>query len=300
MVGSQLRLSASRRSYRSEVIAVLIAIAVAVTAVPLLGLAINYIWSDSKVESSPRPSSLTSPQGVEVVTQVEVRDNVVFLPLPRVRKEVLSVEEALAYRRSIRSYRDEPITIEHLSQLLWAAYGINEPRRGFKTTPSAGATYPLVIYAVIGSNGVSLGNGSFLKPGSYRYDPYSHSIQLVKEGDLRENLARAALNQEWVRDAPVNIVICAVFERTTGVYGERGYRYVHIEVGHVGQNIYLEATALGLGTVAVGAFYDDAVQRVIGAKVNEHPLYIMPVGVPLEPYRVSEQEIWRFIEAHRG
>ncbi len=285
---------------RSGAIAILIAIAVAVVAVPLVGLAINYFRTRSEVESGTRPSSITSPQGVEAVSRVEIRGNVVYLPLPRIRREVLSVEEALAYRRSIRSYRDEPITIEQLSQLLWATYGINEPRRGFKTTPSAGATYPLVIYVVIGSNGVSLGNGSFLKPGSYRYDPYSHSLHLVKEGDLRDDLARAALDQEWVRDAPIDIVICAIFERTTRVYGERGYRYVYMEVGHAGQNIYLEATALGLGTVAVGAFYDDAVRLVIGAKPNEHPLYIMPVGVPMKPYRVSEQEIWKFIEEHRG
>ncbi len=286
-----------RRGLKPEAIVILIAIAVAALAIPLVGLAINYFRTGSEVESSASP--ITSPQGVEAVSRVEIRDNVVYLPLPRIRREVLSVEEALAYRRSIRSYRDEPITIEQLSQLLWAVYGINEPRRGFKTTPSAGATYPLVIYVVVGSNGVSLGNGSFLKPGSYRYDPYSHSLHLVKEGDLRDDLARAALDQEWVREAPINIVICAIFERTTRVYGERGYRYVYIEVGHAGQNIYLEATALGLGTVAVGAFYDDAVRLVIGAKPNEHPLYIMPVGVPTKPYRVSEQEIWEFIEEHR-
>ncbi len=290
-----------RRSSRTEaIVVILVAIAVAILAIPLVGFAINYFWTRCEVESSTSPSPITSSQGVEAVSRVEIRDNVVYLPLPRIRREVLSVEEALAYRRSLRSYRDEPITIDQLSQLLWAAYGINEPRREFKTTPSAGATYPLVVYVVIGGNCVSLSNGSFLKPGSYRYDPFSHSLRLVKEGDLRDDLARAALNQEWVREAPIDIVICAIFERTTRVYGERGYRYVYMEVGHAGQNIYLEATALGLGTVAVGAFYDDAVRLVVGAKPNEHPLYIMPVGVPVKPYRVSEQEIWKFIEEHRS
>ncbi len=228
-----------------------------------------------------------------------IRGNIVLLPLPKIRKEVLSVEEALAYRRSIRSYEDKPLTLEQLSQLLWAAYGITETRYGFKTCPSAGATYPLEIYVVVGERGVVLPNGSFLEPGSYKYDPHSHTLKLVKRGDLRYELYRAALNQEWVLRAPVSIVICAVYERTTSVYGERGYRYVYMEVGHAGQNIYLEATALGLGTVAVGAFYDDKVQKVIGAQPDEHPLYIMPVGVPKKTYRISEQEIARYIEDHR-
>jgi len=228
-----------------------------------------------------------------------VEGSYILLPLPKIRSDVLSVEQALAYRRSIRSYEDKPITIEQLSQLLWATYGITQTRWGFKTTPSAGATYPLEIYVVIAPNGVVLENGSLLTPGSYKYDPYTHSLKLVKKGDLRYDLYRAALNQEWVLKAPINIVICAVYERTTRIYGERGYRYVHMEVGHAGQNIYLEATALGLGTVAVGAFYDDKVHDVIGAKPDEHPLYIMPVGIPKQPYRVTEEEIHRFIEENR-
>ncbi|RLG82604.1 MAG: nitroreductase, partial [Thermoprotei archaeon] len=134
-------------------------------------------------------------------------------------------------------------------------------------------------YVVVGDRGVSTGNG-FLEAGVYRYDVRRHALVLVKRGDVRDALARAALDQEWVRNAPVDIVICAVYERTTRIYGERGYRYVYIEVGHAGQNIYLMATALRLGTVAVGAFYDERVAEIIGARRGEHPLYIMPVGVP--------------------
>ncbi len=219
--------------------------------------------------------------------------SIIYLPLP-VFKGNMSLEEAILHRRSIREYRKEPLTLHQLSQLLWAAQGITEVRWGFRASPSAGATYPLEIYVVVGNNGVK-----GLAPGVYRYQPHSHSLVLVKKGDFREELYSACLNQEWVRDAPVVLVIVADYERTTRVYGERGIRYVHMEVGHVGQNIYLEATALGLGTVAVGAFYDDEVRVIIGAPENHHPLYVMPVGVPVKPYEVTPQEIYNYIEMNR-
>jgi len=235
--------------------------------------------------------------GVESMTRIV--GDVVYLPYPR-RVSNMTVEEAMLLRRSIREYTDDPVKIEDLSMILWAAYGISETRWGLKTTPSAGATYPLEIYIVIGERGVAAGDG-YLKPGVYKYDPFTHSMRLVAEGDFRKELARAALGQEWVEEAPVNIVICAVFERTTRVYGERGrVRYVPMEVGHAGQNIYLMATALGYGTVAVGAFYDDEVARVIRARQNEVPMYIMPVGVPQRPYRATFDDIRSFIESRRG
>lgn len=229
----------------------------------------------------------------EEYERVETTDNIVFLPLPRIKGN-MSLEEAIAYRRSIREYRDEPLTLFQLSQILWAAQGLTEPRWKFRASPSAGATYPLEIYVVVGENGVE-----GLKPGVYHYDPLTHTLRLVKEGDVREELYEACLRQPWVKNAPVSIVVTADYERTTRVYGERGVRYVHIEVGHVGQNIYLEATALGLGTVAVGAFYDEDVREVIGAPPNHHPLYVMPVGVPVKPYRITEEELWSAINANR-
>jgi len=236
----------------------------------------------------------------EVGGEVVASGEKIYLPLPRIRRDVLSVEEALAYRRSIREYRDEPLTIEQLSQLLWAAYGISETKYGFKTTPSAGATYPLEIYAVVKTRGVKINATHYLEPGSYKYVADQHMLILVKRGDLSEELMRAALGQKWVGDAPVNIVIAAVFERTTRVYGDRGVRYVYMEVGHAGQNIYLEATALGLGCVVIGAFYDDEVSRVVGLESGEKPLYIIPVGVPVKAYRVSEKEIHEYILSRRG
>ncbi|MEM4430658.1 MAG: SagB/ThcOx family dehydrogenase, partial [Thermofilaceae archaeon] len=167
-----------------------------------------------------------------------------------------------------------------------------------RTAPSAGATYPLEVYVVIGEKGVRSGSG-YLEAGVYRYNPFRHSLTLVRRGDARRELWEASWRQDWVRDAPVSIVICAVYERTTSRYGERGVRYVILEAGHVGQNIYLMATALNLGTVAIGAFDDAAVARAISARAGEAPLYVYPVGVPRELYRGSFDEVRRLIEGMR-
>ncbi|MCX8185253.1 MAG: SagB/ThcOx family dehydrogenase [Sulfolobales archaeon] len=225
----------------------------------------------------------------------------VLLPLPsKITK--LTVEEAILLRKSIREWRREPITIVQLSMLLWASQGLVEDA-GFgwyrRSAPSAGATYPLEVYVVVGNRSVKV-DGEFLKAGVYKYDYMRHSIKLVKEGDVRVDLWRASLRQDWVRDAPVTIVLCAVYERTTGRYGERGIRYVHMELGHVGQNIYLVATALDLGTVAIGAFYDEEVAKIISSARNERPLYLFPVGVPEEPHKTTFEELGKLYERLRG
>ena len=141
--------------------------------------------------------------------------------------------------------------------------------------PSAGATYPLEIFVVCGRNGVEE-----IDAGIYHYDIDSHSLTLHYEGDIRLALAGAALGEEGIYEAPVDIVICAIFERTTLDYGGRGERYVHMEVGHAGQDIYLQATALGLATFAIGAFNDEQVREVLRLDKQYKPLYIMPVGKP--------------------
>jgi len=222
-----------------------------------------------------------------------------MLPLPKFSSNVM-LEKAIACRRSIREYFDTPITFDALSMLLWAAQGITEFNYGFRTCPSAGGTYPLEVYVIAGKNCVLLNEGKFLPEGSYRYNCKDHSISLVKAGDLRDSLAKASLNQEWVRRARVNIIIFSVYERTNRVYGDRGYRYVHMECGHVGQNIYLMASALRLGTVAIGAFYDDEVRNVVGAGQDEQPLYVMPVGVPKNYYEIGEEDLSRYYLRVRG
>lgn len=175
-------------------------------------------------------------------------------------------------RRSIRRYVDEPLTVEQLSKLLWATYGVVDNKR--RAVPSAGATYPIEVYVFVKS---VVG----LEPGIYRYEAQGHKLVLVKPGDYSKELAKACLNQKWVREAPINIVLVARYERTTEWYGERGFRYVFMEAGHSGQNIYLAATEMGLGTVAVGAFHDDNVKDLIGLGDDYMALYVFPVGKPL-------------------
>lgn len=196
----------------------------------------------------------------------------VYLPPPS-QKGNVSVEEAIARRRSIRQFTAEPISLIQLSQLLWAAQGLTGTAG--RAVPSAGATYPLEVFVVCGANGIEA-----VRAGIYRYHADDCSLALHHAGDVRSDLARASLNQEYIYRAPVDIVICALYRRTAAVYGSRGERYVHIEVGHAGQNIYLQATALGLGTVATGAFDDEQVREVLRLDKQVTPLYIMPVGKP--------------------
>jgi SagB-type dehydrogenase family enzyme len=189
----------------------------------------------------------------------------------------MSVEEAIFRRRSKREYLDKPLDGLHLSQLLWASQGITEQRWGLRAAPSAGGTYPLEIYAVVGEGCVG-GLGA----GIYKYDPKEHSVVLVASGDHRIQLSSAALGQQWVAKAPVSIIVTAVYERTTRIYGRRGVRYVDMEAGHVGQNVYLIATAMGLGAVVVGAFDDEQVSNVLKLPKDQVPLYVIPVGYPKE------------------
>jgi SagB-type dehydrogenase family enzyme len=194
------------------------------------------------------------------------------LPAPNA-KGATSLEETLLKRRSVRAYSQEPLTIEEVSQLLWAAQGITEGTQGLRTAPSAGALYPLEIYVIAGSI-------SGLAKGIYKYRPQEHGLVKVADSDARRELSRAALEQESVRDAPAVLVFSAVIERTAIKYRTRAARYVYMEAGHAAQNVFLQAAALNLGTVTVGAFYDEDVKKVIGMDARESALYIMPVGRP--------------------
>ena len=191
---------------------------------------------------------------------------VIKLPAPATDSS-FSVERAINERMSIRSYKDTSLTLKEISQLLWASQGI--VASGRRASPSAGATYPLEIFLVAGKV-------EGLKPGLYKYINKEHSLELIKEGDLRTALSAAALGQDTLLKAPATLVVAAVFERTRARYGAKAERYVHMEAGHVGENIMLQATALGLGTVPVGAFVDSEVKKLLGIK--EEPLYLFPVG----------------------
>ena len=187
------------------------------------------------------------------------------LPKPK-EKGSTSIEETLNKRRSVRDYKRGSLSLEQISQLLWAASGKNLFRR---TAPSAGATYPLEIYLVVGE-------AEGLEPGLYHYSFSRHSLEGIKEEDIRDRLSEAALGQRMIERAPIDIIVAADYGRTTSSYGQRGFRYVHMEVGHVGQNISLQAVALSLGTVMIGAFEDKQVKEILG--IREEPLYIIPVG----------------------
>lgn len=196
-----------------------------------------------------------------------------LINLPKVRHDGgITVEQALAKRRSVRHYRDAPLSLSEISQLLWSAQGITNSR-GFRTAPSAGALYPLEIYLVAG-------NVSTLSPGIYKYLALEHTLAKISPGDERTELSHAALNQSSVRNAPVVLVFCCIYERTTIKYGKRGIKYVHMEAGHAAQNVFLQAASLGLGAVVIGAFSDRKVKTVLNIKEDEAPLYIMPVGKP--------------------
>lgn len=193
----------------------------------------------------------------------------VELPAPRPEGGV-SVEGALAGRRSVRSYSGEPLSLAEAAQLLWAAQGITGPD-GKRAAPSAGALYPLEIYLAAGAV-------EGLAAGVYRYRPAHHDLVPVEPGDHRAELAAAAGGQRWVRSAAAVLVVAAVYERTAVKYGRRASRYVHMEVGAAAENVYLQAGALGLGTVAVGAFDDGAVARALGLPPEQEPLLLLPVG----------------------
>jgi len=185
----------------------------------------------------------------------------------------ISLERAIKNRRTCRAFRSTPLSQRELSQLLWAAYGITE-ERGFKrAAPSGGAVYPMDLYAVAGTGGVK-----DLEAGIYHYDPNEHTISRTLEGDIRVDLARASLSQMWMATAPVNLVITAEYGRIRVTYRERGDRYALMEAGHIGQNIFLQAEAMGLGTGIVGAFHDTNVSKVLKIPNEHEPLLIMPVG----------------------
>jgi len=179
----------------------------------------------------------------------------------------VTLEETLQLRRSVRQFQDTPLTDAQIGQLLWAAQGITHPS-GLRTAPSAGALYPLEFYAAT-------------QDGLFHYRPHSHSLERVLEDDPRPALHQAALRQNAVLEAPLVIVISAVFERTAQKYGDaRTPQYVYLEAGHAAQNILLQAVALELGAVPIGAFYEDQIIQALSLPADQVPLYLIPVGQP--------------------
>nr|MBC7243936.1 SagB/ThcOx family dehydrogenase [Chloroflexota bacterium] len=191
----------------------------------------------------------------------------ISLPPPRT-KGPLSLEEALLRRRSVRMYRHSPLNWQDIAQLFWAAQGVTRSWGG-RTAPSAGALYPLELYAAKAD-------------GVYHYLPHGHSVEVTIQEDIRRALWAAGLYQEALAQASVIFIITAVYRRTQIKYGDRAERYVELEAGHAAQNLLLQAVALDLGAVVIGAFYDEAVASALHLPAAEKPLYLIPVGVPAE------------------
>lgn len=197
------------------------------------------------------------------------------IKLPEPTFKGLPLEDAIKLRRSVRDYSNEPMTIEELSQLLHAASGVTAPEERpipLRAAPSAGALYPIEIYIVVN-------NVKDLEKGLYHYNVLEHSLEFLKKGDFRGKITNCALHQEMAGEAGVTFVLTGIFRRSTWKYDERGYRYTYIEAGHISQNIYLQSTSLGLGSVAIGAFYDDSLNDFLGIDGKmEAAIYMHAVG----------------------
>lgn len=196
-----------------------------------------------------------------------------IIALPDVRGlRGLSLEEAIERRRSRRAFSGAPLDLTELARLLFAAQGITQVEGGLRAAPSAGALYPVEVYAV-----VHIVDG--LEPGIYHYLVEEHALETRQNGDFRSALAEAGLGQGHLSQANVAFVLSSVPERTRWKYRERTERYVLLEVGHIGQNLCLAATSMGLGACPVGAFWDDQLNRLLGLDgVQETAQYIIAVG----------------------
>jgi SagB-type dehydrogenase family enzyme len=197
--------------------------------------------------------------------------NTMDLPAPRT-DSAYSLERALSQRRSVRDFSRAALALTEVSQLLWAAQGVTGTG-GLRTAPSAGALYPLEVYLVVG-------NVQHVAAGVYTYEPLKHRLAQIAAQDKRVDLAGAAYDQDWLAECAALLVFTGVERRTTGKYGERGVRYLHMEAGHAAQNVLLQAVALGLGGAVVGAFDDDRVRRILSLPSGEQPLYLVPLGRP--------------------
>ncbi len=235
------------------------------------------LWSDPEWKTVMVKIEANREKLLNVLPQAHELKNPIALPEPSHTSET-SIEEALLNRRSVRQFTDESLSVNEVSQLLWAAYGVTKRyapkklRGGMKTAPSAGALYPLELY-------LAAWNVQGLDPGIYIYEPDGHMLYPVKEGDFHEELGTACLDQDWVTNAPASIIWSAVYERTTSKYGSRGRaRYVPMDLGHSAENVYLQVQSMGMGTVAIGAFDDLQLQILTGMTREEEPLYVMPLG----------------------
>ncbi len=199
-----------------------------------------------------------------------------IIKLPSPSFKGITLEEAIKKRRSIRNYFNSPLTLIEISQILFSAYGITGKYAGIdlRAAPSAGALYPIEIY-------LAIQNVTGLEKGIYHYNVKEHALEFIKKGDFKNELFKAGLFQEMFLSAPLTLIYTAIFERTTYKYGDRGYRYIYIEAGHIAQNVSLQCVSMGLSSCVIGAFFDDMVNKLIeidGKK--EAVIYLQTIGKP--------------------
>lgn len=209
---------------------------------------------------------LTNPQ---IYCYEKKGSNMIIKLPPFSTKGNISLEEAILKRRSIRSFKEDELSLNEISQILWSAQGITKKTDyiNLRSAPSAGAIYPITVFVV-------------KKDGVFEYLPEEHSLKPITQKDIRTELSKASLNQRFIEKAPLSLILCADYSKITKKYANRGIQYAHIEVGHIAQNINLQAVALGLGSVCVGAFEDEKVSKVAFLPSSCRPIYIIPIGKP--------------------
>jgi SagB-type dehydrogenase family enzyme len=203
--------------------------------------------------------------GYQIHTK-EVSSMIIELPSPSTKGKV-SVEEAISKRRSIRNFKENDLSLNEISQILWSAQGITKKTSylNLRAAPSAGAIYPITVFLI-------------KKDGVFEYLVEKHSIKLISQKDIREKIAEASFNQNFISKAPISLILCANYSKITQKYGKRGIRYADIEVGHIAENIHLQAVSLELGSVPVGAFDDEKISEILSLPKDLKPVYIIPIG----------------------
>jgi SagB-type dehydrogenase family enzyme len=186
--------------------------------------------------------------------------------------EQVGLDEILKQRKSVREFRQEPISKDQLSYLLWASTGIQRVEQGyeFRTVPSAGALYPIETYLIIN-------DAADIEQGVYHYSVKAHCLEQLKQGDLRREITGAALGQQMCVMASVVFIWSAVFERCKRKYGQRAYRYIYLDAGHIAENLTLAAVSLNLGSCEIGALYDERVNAILGIDGQEESVICMAV-----------------------
>ncbi|MBF0384991.1 MAG: SagB/ThcOx family dehydrogenase [Candidatus Omnitrophica bacterium] len=216
--------------------------------------------------------------------QQDKKSTEVLIKLPIPKFQGITLEQAISSRRSQKDYTGRPISVEQLSQLLFAAYGVTgkDFDRPLRSAPSAGAIYPFEIYAAVN-------NVKEISPGIYKYDGLTHSLKFLRGGEFLREIISASYGQDFMEESSVVLILSVSPDKMIERYGQRGWRYLYMEAGHISENIYLEAVSLGLGSVSVGAFIDEQMDKVLGVDgIKEKVLYLQSVGAINEKRGVNQ------------